>query len=95
MTALRSAKTLPDLAGPAAWNRILADQPEPEDLSTSTTADVAIVGAGFAGLSAARRLTEIDPGVRVVVLDACRIAESSAGRNSGFMNVLSECFIDE
>ncbi|WP_420335412.1 NAD(P)/FAD-dependent oxidoreductase [Roseibium sp.] len=85
MTALRSAKTLPDLAGPAAWNRILADQPVPEDLPGSTTADVVIVGAGFAGLSAARRLTEIDPAVRVVVLDACRIAESSAGRNSGFM----------
>lgn len=85
MTAIRSAKILPDLAGPAAWNRILADQPEPEALAGSTSADVVIVGAGFAGLSAARRLTQIDTGMRVVVLDACRIAESSAGRNSGFM----------
>nr|WP_319385559.1 FAD-binding oxidoreductase [uncultured Roseibium sp.] len=85
MTALRSARRLPDLAGPAAWNRILADQPEADTLSGSTSADIVIVGAGFAGLSAARRLTQIDPGMRVVVLDACRIAESSAGRNSGFM----------
>ncbi|MEL7525280.1 MAG: FAD-binding oxidoreductase [Pseudomonadota bacterium] len=85
MTAIRSASRLPDLAGPAAWNRILADQPAPQELPGPTTADVTIVGAGFAGLSAARRLLEIDPKVRVVVLDACRIAESSAGRNSGFM----------
>ena len=85
MTAVRSAKTLPDLAGPAAWNRILADQPGPQEMPGSGTADVVIVGAGFAGLAAARRLGEIDPAVRVVVLDACRIAESSAGRNSGFM----------
>jgi glycine/D-amino acid oxidase-like deaminating enzyme len=47
--------------------------------------DVAIVGAGFAGLSAARHLLMADPSLSVVVLDAGRIAESSAGRNSGFM----------
>lgn len=85
MTTIWSAKTLPDLPGPAAWNRILADQPAPQTLTASTTADVVVVGAGFAGLSAARRLTQIDPSLNVVVLDACRIAESSAGRNSGFM----------
>ena len=85
MTTIRSAKTLPDLPGPAAWNRILADQPAPQTLTASTTADVVVVGAGFAGLSAARRLTQIDPSLNVIVLDACRIAESSAGRNSGFM----------
>lgn len=49
------------------------------------TADVAVIGAGFAGLSAARRLLQIDPGMKVVVLDAGRVAEGPAGRNSGFM----------
>ncbi|MBG6161708.1 glycine/D-amino acid oxidase-like deaminating enzyme [Labrenzia sp. EL_195] len=85
MTSTWSAKTLPDLPGPAAWNRILADQPAPQTLAGSTTADVVVIGAGFAGLSAARRLTQIDPALKIAVLDACRIAESSAGRNSGFM----------
>jgi len=85
MTTIWSAKSLPDLKGPAAWNRILADQPAPQALKESTTADIVVIGAGFAGLSAARRLTQIEPSLNVVVLDACRIAESSAGRNSGFM----------
>lgn len=49
------------------------------------TADIAIVGAGFAGLSAARRLLQIDPGLRVALLEAGQVAEGPAGRNSGFM----------
>ncbi|MEO0678765.1 MAG: FAD-dependent oxidoreductase, partial [Pseudomonadota bacterium] len=46
---------------------------------------VAIVGAGFAGLSAARRVLQIWPQARVVVLEAWRVADGAAGRNSGFM----------
>ena len=49
------------------------------------TADWLIIGAGFAGLSAARRLTQLRPGERIVVLDARELAQGPAGRNSGFM----------
>ena len=76
---------LPSLEGPAAWNVILGDGPRYAPLATTQAADFVIVGAGFAGLSAARRLLLIDPGASVVVLEAGRIAEGSAGRNSGFM----------
>ena len=44
-----------------------------------------MVGAGFAGLSAARRLIQLQPDARVVLLEAGDIAEGAAGRNSGFM----------
>ena len=81
----RAAKCLPNLQGPAAWNRILPTPPRPQALDADLTADITIIGAGFAGLSAARRLTQIDAGLKIVVLDALPIAESSAGRNSGFM----------
>ena len=80
-----SVKRLPNLAGPAAWNVLLGPQPEHPPLEGHQTADVVVIGAGFAGLSAARRITQIDAQARVVVLDALKIAESSAGRNSGFM----------
>uniref|UniRef100_UPI0035149B4F NAD(P)/FAD-dependent oxidoreductase n=1 Tax=Cognatishimia sp. TaxID=2211648 RepID=UPI0035149B4F len=44
-----------------------------------------IVGGGFAGLTAARRLTQLAPGSKITVLEAGAIAEGAAGRNSGFM----------
>lgn len=79
------ARRLPVQLGPAAWNAILGPQPPARGLEGDTTADFVVVGGGFAGLSAARRLTQLQPGARVVVLEAARIAEGAAGRNSGFM----------
>jgi len=46
---------------------------------------VAVVGAGFAGLSATRRLLQIENHLKVSVVEAGRVAEGAAGRNSGFM----------
>ena len=54
-------------------------------LDRSIAADWLVIGAGFAGLSAARRLTELARGDRIVVLEARRVGEGPAGRNSGFM----------
>lgn len=76
---------LPSLPGPAAWNAILGRGAGYPSLDGAETADIAIIGAGFAGLSAARRARELQPNAKIVVLEAGRIAESSAGRNSGFM----------
>lgn len=82
---MRKAKRLPVHRGPAAWNAILGPQPDPVPLEADRTADVVVIGGGFAGLSAARRLLQIDAKLNVVLLEAGRLAESSAGRNSGFM----------
>nr|WP_210304034.1 FAD-binding oxidoreductase [Rhizobium esperanzae] len=48
-------------------------------------ADVAIIGGGFAGLSAARRLSRLDPAAKVAVLEAGVVGEGPAGANSGFI----------
>lgn len=84
MTRIRVDR-FPDLQGPAAWNAILGSAPDYPPLETVRTADFVVVGAGFAGLSAARRLRQLQPQAEIVILEAGRIAESSAGRNSGFM----------
>ena len=80
-----AACRVPVHSGPAAWSTILPGQAAPDLLSEAVTADFAVVGGGFAGLSAARRLTQLNPGARIVVLEAGRLAEGAAGRNSGFM----------
>lgn len=77
---------LPIDPGPAAWNAIVS-RPEAVRvaLEEHITADWIIVGAGFAGLTAACRLAELCPGDQIVVLEASKVAEGPAGRNSGFM----------
>ncbi|MEM6305408.1 MAG: FAD-binding oxidoreductase [Pseudomonadota bacterium] len=80
----RAART-PSFHSPAAWAEILGGYPSFAPLEETAAADVVIIGAGFAGLSAALRLTQLDANLSITVLDALRIAEGSAGRNSGFM----------
>ena len=76
---------LPRDPGPAGWNRLL---PEPElitPLEGKKTADWVVIGAGFAGLAAAHRLSKQAKGDKIIVLDAVRLGDGPAGRNSGFM----------
>ncbi|WP_189799535.1 FAD-binding oxidoreductase [Tateyamaria sp. syn59] len=84
MAAIKVSK-LPVDPGPAAWNSLLPPAEPARPLSGDVTADWLVIGAGFAGLAAARRLSQLCPTDRVVVLEARRVAEGPAGRNSGFM----------
>jgi glycine/D-amino acid oxidase-like deaminating enzyme len=54
-------------------------------LSGSRTADVVIVGGGYTGLWTAWRLTELEPGARIVVLEADVCGGGPSGRNGGFV----------
>ncbi|MEZ5534842.1 MAG: FAD-binding oxidoreductase [Thiolinea sp.] len=79
------AKQLPTHLGVSGWDAILPGQTPGVVLEENAEADFVIIGGGFAGLAAARRLTQLAPEARIVLLEAGRIAEGSAGRNSGFM----------
>ena len=80
-----TARRTPVHQGPAAWADILGAGAQYPKLEASITADIVVIGAGFAGLSAALRVQQLDPNASVVVLEAGRIAQGAAGRNSGFM----------
>ena len=71
--------------GPSAWNELLPNRKTLPSLLGNLTSDWLIVGAGFAGLSAARRVQKEAPNDRIVILDAQGLALGPAGRNSGFM----------
>ena len=84
MSLRRAERTPADLAG-SGWYELLPKPAPPKILGGTQRADWVIVGAGFAGLAAARRLSQLVPGQRIVVLEAQRVGWGAAGRNSGFM----------
>lgn len=78
-------KRLPVDTGRSGWEALSSRTSVPRPVDQDMQADWLIIGAGFAGLSAARRLTQVRPGDKVVVLDALKVADGPTGRNSGFM----------
>ena len=75
---------LPKPDGNNGWLEILPPLPPPRRAIGELRAEFAVVGAGFTGLAAARRLAELRPSDHVVLLDAGRIGNNAAGRCSGF-----------
>lgn len=78
-------KRLPVDTGVSGWEAISSRSAPVRMLDGNVSADWLIIGAGFAGLSAARRLSQLRPHDKIVVVDAHEIAKGPAGRNSGFM----------
>jgi glycine/D-amino acid oxidase-like deaminating enzyme len=66
------------------WSRILPQRTPKASLEGSQTTDWVVIGAGFAGLAAARRLAENRPDDKIILLDAGETGENASGRNSGF-----------
>lgn len=79
----------PTYQRPSGWNALLPARTDIQRLAADTTCDLAIVGAGYTGIAAARRWAEIHPEADVLLLDAAEVGEGSAGRNSGFLLEIS------
>lgn len=77
-------KVLPPDNGASGWARLLPKRQARPPLTSDITADWVVVGAGFAGLAAARRLAENQPDASIVLLEANRVGDGASGRNSGF-----------
>ena len=82
------------------WLRILPALPGANELSGDQRFDFAIVGAGYTGLAAARRLAELKPDESIALVDGGRIGNNAAGRCSGFAidqahNIRAKSFADE
>lgn len=79
-----SKLTYPKYTNLCGWNEMLPARTPRAALSEDVTVDYAVVGAGYTGVAAARRLHELDPQARIVLIEATTVGEGSSARNSGF-----------
>ncbi len=66
------------------WAEFLPPRRPAPPPSGTLRADWAVIGAGITGLAAARRLAELNPGHRILVLEARLVGQGASGRNSGY-----------
>ena len=66
------------------WSAILAERAPGPPLKGDVAADWIVLGAGYAGLAAARRLARNCPDQTIGLIDAGSAGENASGRNSGF-----------
>jgi glycine/D-amino acid oxidase-like deaminating enzyme len=77
-------QTFPAHAERSGFNALLpARAPRPR-AEGDIVADHVVVGAGYTGLAAARRLAQLRPDARIVLLEATEVGEGASARNSGF-----------
>ncbi len=79
------AKLLPMDKADCGWYETLPPPAAANELVGDQRFDYAIIGAGFAGLAAARRLAQLLPEAAIALIEAQRVGFGSAGRNTGFM----------
>ena len=68
-----------------AWINDLNFRSNHKTLSKNEECEWLIVGAGYTGLSAARKLSELHPNQKIIIVDAQLAGEGASGRNSGYL----------
>jgi len=67
------------------WINQLSPRPSIQAVSKNEDCDWLIVGAGYTGLSAARKLGQLHPEKKIILVDAQLAGEGASGRNSGYL----------
>jgi glycine/D-amino acid oxidase-like deaminating enzyme len=67
------------------WINQLSERPNTQTVSKNEDCDWLIVGAGYTGLSAARKLSQLHPEKKIILVDAQLAGEGASGRNSGYL----------
>ena len=68
-----------------AWINDLNSRTNNFTLSSNLDAEWLIVGAGYTGLSAARKLGQLYPNQKILIVDAQLAGEGASSRNSGYL----------
>ena len=67
------------------WTNQLPKRNNIKQLNQDTYCDYLIIGAGYTGLSAARKLSEIEKNKKIILIDAQLAGEGGSSRNSGYL----------
>ena len=84
MNAVTKIAILPQDDRTNGWSGTLPARTPKAALEGEQRADWVVLGAGWAGLAAARRLAANRPNDRIVLIEAGTAGEGASGRNSGF-----------
>ena len=68
-----------------SWLKDLSNRSNIKTLDKDKSCDWLIVGAGYTGLSAARKLSELHPNQKIIIVDAQLAGDGASGRNSGYL----------
>ena len=68
-----------------SWINDLNPRTNIKVLNTNEDCDWLIIGAGFTGLSAARKLNQLNPSQKIILVDAQLAGEGASSRNSGYL----------
>jgi glycine/D-amino acid oxidase-like deaminating enzyme len=68
-----------------SWVNDLNKRTNVKILEKNESCDWLIVGAGYTGLSAARKLSELHPDQKIIIIDAQLAGEGASSRNSGYL----------
>ncbi len=78
------ASPLPVHHDPCGWNAMLPPRAPRPPAQGELRVKYAVIGAGYTGLAAARRLAELEPGEEIAVFEGTSVGEGASARNSGF-----------
>ena len=68
-----------------SWINDLNPRTNIKSLLSNDECDWLIIGAGYTGLSAARKLAQINSNLKIILADAQLAGEGASGRNSGYL----------
>jgi NADPH-dependent 2,4-dienoyl-CoA reductase/sulfur reductase-like enzyme len=68
-----------------SWINDLDRRSDIKTLDKDKSCDWLIIGAGYTGLSAARKLSELHPNQKIIIIEAQLAGEGASGRNSGYL----------
>jgi len=84
MSKTQTVRVVPADDNRCAWFEALPKRMAKDHLRGTRQFDIAVVGAGYTGLAAARRLAELMPERSIALLEAQEVGIGAAGRSSGF-----------